>query len=186
MLHPNFTPFPYLSTTQCQLRPMRMEDAEQVFYLRTDDRVLKYLDREKMQSLDEAKALTEKIINAVAANENINWAICLKGNDTMIGSIAFWRLVKEHFRAEIGYNLHPDHWGKGIMNEAMKVVLEYGFGEMGLHSVEANVNPANEASIRLLEKNGFIREAYFRENYYFNGKFLDSAIYSLLANAKEL
>jgi ribosomal-protein-alanine N-acetyltransferase len=66
------------------------------------------------------------------------------------------------------------------MQEAMTVVLEYGFNTIKLHSVEANVNPNNTRSIQLLEKNGFVREAYHRENYYYNGHFLDSAIYSLI------
>ena len=91
-------------------------------------------------------------------------------------------MQKEHYRSEIGYALNPLFQGKGIMQEAMQAIIQYGFEIMKLHSVEANVNPANEASMRLLEKNGFVKEAYFRENYYFDGKFLDSVIYSLLAN----
>jgi len=59
-------------------------------------------------------------------------------------------------------------------------VLDSGFNTMRLHTVEANVNPNNLTSIKFLEKNNFIREAYFKENYYFNGRFLDSVIYSLL------
>ncbi len=66
------------------------------------------------------------------------------------------------------------------MQEAILTILDYGFKIMKLHSVEANVNPNNAASIKLLERNNFIREAYHKENYYYNGKFLDSAIYSLL------
>ena len=62
----------------------------------------------------------------------------------------------------------------------MKVVLDYGFNTLKIHSLEANVNPGNAASIKLLERNGFVREAYYRENYYYNGHFLDSAIYSLI------
>jgi RimJ/RimL family protein N-acetyltransferase len=66
------------------------------------------------------------------------------------------------------------------MQEAMIIVIDYGFRAMHLHSIEANVNPDNAASIKLLQRNNFVREAYHKENYYFNGKFLDSAIYSLL------
>ena len=66
------------------------------------------------------------------------------------------------------------------MSEVLDTIIDYGFTKIGLHSIEANVNPENQASIRLLEKHGFAREAYFRENYYFNGNFLDSAIYSLI------
>ncbi len=68
------------------------------------------------------------------------------------------------------------------MQEAICIVLEYGFKTMNIHSVEANVNPDNKASITLLERNNFKREGYFKENYYFNGQFLVSAIYSLLVS----
>ena len=93
-------------------------------------------------------------------------------------------MQKEHYRAEIGYVLHPAQQGKGIMDEAIKAVLQYGFETMKLHSVEANVNPANTNSMKLLEKNGFVKEAYFKENYYYNGKFIDSVIYSLITPKK--
>jgi ribosomal-protein-alanine N-acetyltransferase len=104
----------------------------------------------------------------------------LKNEFKLIGNIGIWRIEKEHHRAEIGYALHPSHQGKGIMQEALKAVLDYGFHMMKLHSMEANVNPDNAASIKLLERANFVREAYFKENYFFDGKYLDSAIYSLI------
>ena len=98
----------------------------------------------------------------------------------MIGNIALWRIDKAHHRAEIGYILCPEQWGKGIMDEAMKVVLFYAFNEMKLHSIEAQINPHNLQSEKLLQKNGFIKEAHFRENYFYNGRFLDTVVYSLV------
>jgi len=74
--------------------------------------------------------------------------------------------------------LDPQLQGKGFMQEAMQVVLDHGFRVMKLHSVEANVNPRNIDSIKLLERNHFVKEAHFKENYYYNGRFLDSVIYS--------
>ncbi|MGH2644608.1 MAG: GNAT family N-acetyltransferase, partial [Chitinophagaceae bacterium] len=106
--------------------------------------------------------------------------ITLQEDSKLTGTICFWHIQSENFRAEIGYILHPDHQHKGIMQEAIKAVLDYGFNTIKLHSVEANVNPANAPSIKLLEKNSFVKEGYFRENYFFNNQFLDSAIYSLL------
>jgi ribosomal-protein-alanine N-acetyltransferase len=76
--------------------------------------------------------------------------------------------------------LLPEYWGKGIATEAMHVVLQVAFNGLKCHSIEVNVNPENEASKNLLLKMGFQQEAYFRENYYYDGKFLDSAIFSLL------
>ena len=101
----------------------------------------------------------------------------------LIGTIGFWQIDKENYRAEIGYLLHPDQQGNGLMQEAIETVLQYGFQTMKLHSVEANVNPANIASIKLLEKKKFNKEAFFKENYYYNGKFLDTSVYSLLSDS---
>ena len=72
------------------------------------------------------------------------------------------------------------------MNEAMDIVLDYGINIMQLHSIEANVDPGNTASIKLLEKKGFVKEAHFKENLFYNGKFLDTAIYSLINSAEKL
>ena len=117
-------------------------------------------------------------------NDAITWAISLPNDSRLIGTIGFWKIDKDHHRAEIGYMLHPDHQKKRIMQEALSVVLNYGFKTLQLHSVEADVNPANEASKKLLEKIKFVQEAYFRENFYYNGVFMDSAIFSLLTPFK--
>ena len=98
----------------------------------------------------------------------------------MIGYFGYWRLIRKHCRGEIGYALHPKVWGNGYMKETLDCLIPFGFNEMNLHSIEANLNPNNGNSERLLQRFGFKKEAYFRENYLFNGKFNDSVIYSLL------
>lgn len=180
MLEVNFTPFPTLTTDRLILREAKMEDAPEVFFLRSDADVIKYIDRSPAQSLEEAKHFIQMVKDSQANNTGISWNITLKGDDKMIGNIALWRIDKENFRAELGYVLHPSQQGKGIMNEALLAVADYGFNNMRLHSIEANINPGNMASQRLLERNGFVREAYFKENYFYDGRFIDSAIYSLL------
>jgi ribosomal-protein-alanine N-acetyltransferase len=180
MLEVNFTPFPTITTERLILRKATLDDAPEILFLRSDPRVLKYIDRAPAQSIDEAINWLQVVIDASDNNIGISWNITLKGADKTIGNIALWRLIKEHYRAEIGYVLHPDHHGKGIMDEAMKAVIDYAFKTMKLHSIEANTNPENKASQNVLERNGFVREAYFREDYYYNGKFLDSAIYCLV------
>ncbi|MBL7828314.1 MAG: GNAT family N-acetyltransferase [Saprospiraceae bacterium] len=180
MLVINFGPFPVLKTERLILREMVESDAEALLFLRTDPVVMKYLDRPKMESIEKAREFIGMVGNNFTQNEGINWAISIGDDPAMIGNICIWRIDKPHYRGEIGYAMHPAFHGQGIMQEAMRVVLNYGFNEMGLHSIEANVNPENLASIRLLERHGFRREAYFRENYYFEGTFMDSAIYSLI------
>jgi len=104
----------------------------------------------------------------------------LKDDPTLFGTIGYHTITKQHFRAEIGYMIMPTHFRKGYAHEAIRPVLEYGFEKMHLHSVEANINQFNEASRALLIKNNFVQEAHYKENYYYNGKFFDSVIFSLL------
>ncbi len=184
MLTVDFHPFPVLVTERLILRQTNPRDVNEVFFLRSDDRVLKYIGRTKATSIEDAIKWLDIVNDALIKNEGICWAITLKDDPAMIGSIGFWRMEKEHYRSEVGYVLHPEHHGKGIMSEALKSILHYGFYTMNLHSVEANIDPENTPSKNLLESNGFIREAYFKENYFFDGKFYDSAIYSLLTPVK--
>ena len=186
MLTLNFNPFPALSTGRLNLRRMTADDAREVFYFRSDPGLLRYLDREPAKSMDDALQWIKMINEGIDNNHHIAWGIALKTEQPLIGSINLWNIQKEHYRAEIGYLLHTAHQGNGFMHEAMAAVLRYGFNSMGLHSVEANVNPDNHPSIRVLERSNFVREAYFKENYYHNGKFVDSAIYSLLTPAENI
>lgn len=181
MLALNFTPFPELRTERLLLRRLTNDDGPQMLFLRSDDRVMRYIDREKTKTLEEAVDFIERVNKLADANESILWGIALLDDPgTLIGTICYWRMMPEHDRSEVGYVLHPVHWNKGIMKEALLAVIRYGFEEMKLHSIEAHINPENIASGKVLENTGFVREAYFRENYYFRGKYLDSAVYSLL------
>ena len=180
MLNLSFKPFPLIETERLRLRKISRKDVNEIFFLRSDKRVLHYLDKAPAKTKKDAYDFIKIVHDAEKNADGITWGITLKNIEKIIGTIGFWRMQKEHYRAEIGYILHPDYWGKGITQEAITVVIKYGFEVMKLHSIEANVNPDNAASIRLLEKNGFVREAYFKENYYFDGSFLDSAVYSLI------
>src|ERR1043166_1640666 len=184
MLSLNFKPFPVLSTDRLNLRRIIDKDIEEIFFLRSDKLMLQFLDRDPAKSIEEIVQWIQMINDAIDNDQYIAWALTLKNETKLIGTISFWNIKKEHFRAEIGYALHTNYQGAGLMQEAIHAILDYGFKIMKLHSVEANVNPANKASIKLLERNNFVREAYHKENYYHNGKFLDSAIYSLLTPFK--
>jgi ribosomal-protein-alanine N-acetyltransferase len=180
MLQPVFLPFPELSTPRLRLRFILPEDAESLLFLRSSEDVMRYIDKEPMKTKEDALALIQKIADGIHNGTGINWGISLRNENTLLGTIAYWRLIPENYRAEIGYMLHPDVQGRGLMSEAMTEVIRYGFEEMNLHSIEANINPHNEVSRKLLVKFGFQKEAYFRENFFYNGKFLDTEIYSLI------
>lgn len=181
MLELNLHPFKELQTERLLLRQLTQNDAHDLFILRKDKQVMQYIDRPLAESIEDSIELIKKINDSFESNDGITWGITLKENpQPVIGTIGYWRIDKEHHRAEIGYLLHPGFQGKGIMYEAINELIRYGFKEMKIHSIEANVNPYNKASCKVLERCSFVREGYFKENHYSNGKFTDSVIYSLV------
>jgi [ribosomal protein S5]-alanine N-acetyltransferase len=167
-----------LRTERLVLRQILASDAQEILFLRSDERVMEFICRERAQTINDAIAFITRINDSLQSDAGITWGISLKDEDTLIGTIGFYRLVKEHFRAEVGYLLHPDHWGKGIMTEALETVVHYGFHTLNFHTIEADLDPNNTGSKRILEKAGFIQEGHFKENYYYKGVFLDTLVYS--------
>src|SRR5688500_12404638 len=104
----NFIPFPNLTTERLILRQLEIQDENEVFALRSDKRVNEFLARPKPEVVEDARKFIEKINDQIAKNAGIYWAITLKNDNKLIGTICYWNIVKEHSRAEIGYELHPD------------------------------------------------------------------------------
>lgn len=181
MLILNFNPFPELRTERLLLRRINKNDSAEIFFLRSDPDVLQYIGRDPAQTIHEVEDFISQINHGIDTNEAIMWGVALKNDPSqLIGTICFWQIRKEHYRAETGFVLHPLYWKKGIMKEALLKVIDYGFNKMKLHSIDANVATGNKASASLLESAGFVREAYFKEDYFFNGKFYDTIVYSRL------
>lgn len=181
MLSPNFSPFPELTTERLLLRQMTLADGAGVQMLRSNTEVMKYINRPLTLTLEDAENWIKIVMESLEKNDGITWCICLQDSPGKhVGSIGIWRIDKENYRGEIGYMIEPNLQGKGLMFEALQKVVEYGFKEMKLHSLEAQINPDNLASAALLNKAGFDREAYFKENYFLRGEFTDTAVYSKL------
>jgi len=178
----NFNPFPILNSTRLHLRPVSVNDVEEVFALRSNKEVMRYIPRPLAVTTQDALDHINVIIKGVEDNKAINWAITLAPNDKLIGMICLIRMQPENFRTEIGYILNPGYHQQGIMDEALKTVIKYAFEDLKFHSLEALIDPANTASENLLLKNNFIKEAHFKEKTFYNGVFLDDVIYSLINN----
>lgn len=181
MLEPNFNPFPELRTRRLLLRRITMDDAETILFLRSDESVMKYIDKEPTTSIEDVKAFIQRINSDIDNNYAIMWALTLHEDPSkMIGLICFWNIKREDYRAEVGFTLYPDYWRKGFMKEALHKAIEYGFTRLRLHSIEGQINPENKASAAILESARFVKEGYYKEDHFFRGKFLDTAVYSLL------
>ena len=183
MVEFNFNPFPLLHSERLVLRRIVETDLDVIFDMRSNPDVMKYIPRTLAKTMDDVHEWLGKINEGIETNEAINWAISFKETPTdFVGLIGYFRPDKENERAEVGYILHPKFQKMGIIGEAMKPVLEYGFKEMKLHSIDAVIDPANKASENVLIKAGFQKEAHFRENCLFEGKWLDSVHYCRLQN----
>ena len=172
--------FKELETGDLKLIRLTDERAPEIFSLRTNEKAMKYIGRPAPASMQDVYDFIKTFEDDLQNNRSIVWGILHTPTNELAGTIGYHRMQPQNFRAEIGYMLFPKFWGKGVMSRCIKLVLEFGFNEMELHSVEAHISPDNEASRQVLKKFGFVSEAYFRENFFFNGKFLDSEVFSLL------
>jgi len=147
--------FQSLSSKRLILRKPAVDDAREVFDLRSNEQVNQYLDRQVPTSIEDAVTFIEKILAVINKNQGCYWAICLKENPRLVGTICYFDFSSDQTAAEIGYELHPFYQHKGIMQEALTAVLQYGFQVLHLKSIIAFPSADNVPSIRLLERNGF-------------------------------
>ena len=170
---------PVIETERLLLRKMDKSDVKEIFYLRSDKDMMRYIPRPLCVTEEDALKLIRLIQQGYRKNTGINWGITVKPDNTLIGTVGFVRMHPEHNRAELGYMLDKNHHRKGIMTEAVAKVIEYGFEQMHLHTIEAVIDPGNIASEILLKNFGFEKEAHFKENFLYEGQYLDSVHYTL-------
>ncbi|MEM5563870.1 GNAT family protein [Psychroserpens sp. AS72] len=175
-----FDSFPELESERLFFRAYKKDDAQSLLKLRSHRDVSKYMDTTIPKQIEDTEKKILDYQNAFDEKKGITWTIIEKKSNNPIGDFGIWRIDRQNSRGEIGYILHPDFWGKGFMTEAFNTLIRFGFNNLNLHSYEANVNTENENSKALLLKFGFKLEAYFRENFYYDGQFLDSEIYCLI------
>jgi ribosomal-protein-alanine N-acetyltransferase len=180
MLKISFQPFPELQSERLFLRRTIKTDVQEVFDLRSDAETMKYIPRPLAKNHQDVLEFIDVLDEGIASNTMINWAIEWKESSKLIGMVCLIRIQPENHRSEIGYLLHPEFHGKGIMHEAVNSLIDYAFDGLKFHSLEAVIDPDNFKSEQVLLKHGFIKEAHFKENFFYEGRFLDCVIYSLL------
>jgi ribosomal-protein-alanine N-acetyltransferase len=151
-------PFPDLTTQNLCLRQLQNEDADNIFTIRSDEKINQYLDRPLTKSREEAVVFIERINEAVDAGKCLYWAISFTGDNKLVGTICIWNIFPEESKAESGFELNRQYQRMGIMNEAVKCILEFAFEVMQMKTIEGNVHVDNAASIGLMQKNGFTRQ----------------------------
>lgn len=172
---------PLLDSERVRLRAPTEADLPaflQVFG-RLDD--LKYWSHGPLADKEAASKYLRAIYEGVRDQRLFQWAIADKATDIMMGTCTLTAWDRRNQHAEIGFILAREQWGRGLATEAVRRVLSFGFGEMGLHRVEADVHPDNAASLALLGRIGFRREGYLRERWCTFGEWEDSVILGLLS-----
>jgi [ribosomal protein S5]-alanine N-acetyltransferase len=152
MLNRTFTPFPILTTERLTLRQLLINDEQEIFTLRSDSEINKYLDRQLSNTITDARNFISKINENINKNISLYWAITLSDRNIMVGTISLYGFSGENDNCEIGYELLTKYQGQGIMKEAVEKIIDYAFNTIKVQKIEASLHRDNQSSINLLEK----------------------------------
>ena len=171
---------PIISTPRIVLRWISEDDIDSLYEIFSNRHVMRYWSSEPLADREAAADLQREIAGGNENETMFKWGLALRDSNTVIGTTTLFNLNLDNGRAELGYAMSHEHWGKGYMNEALKALVSHAFEVMDLRRLEADVDPRNAASIRLLEKLGFQREGFLRERWHVNGEIQDAFFYGLL------
>ena len=152
MLIRTFTPFPILTTERLTLRQLVVNDEQEIFTLRSDGEINKYLDRQIANTIDDARNFINKVNENINKNDSLYWAITFSDKNILVGTICLFGFSDENDKCEIGYELLTNFQGQGIMKEAAEKVINYAFNTIKVQKIEASLHRDNHSSIKLLDK----------------------------------
>lgn len=170
-----------LTSERLILRPFRVSDAEALFAMFSDPEVMRFWSSLPWTSIDQAHEMIAKDLTVMPEGAHLRLGIELAATGELIGSCSIFSFDQQNKRAMLGYGMARPHWGSGYMHEALCVVLDHVFGSLGLHRLEADIDPRNTGSAKSLERLGFIKEGHLRERWIVGDEVSDSGIYGLLA-----
>jgi len=170
---------PTLTGARVQLRPLRASDADDLFAVHSDPRVMRYWSHVPWTDREQAAARIAQLARDRANAEFYTWALTL-ADDRLIGTVSLFAINRMQRRAEVGYALAARAWGHGYASEGLSLAIAHAFGVIGLERLEADIDPRNEASERTLLRLGFVKEGYMRERWIVADVVSDSAVFGLL------
>jgi RimJ/RimL family protein N-acetyltransferase len=177
---------PTINAKRVSLRWVTETDIDALYTIFSNEEVMRYWSSPPILDRDAAAAIVREVHNGFKTRAMLKWGVARRTDDAIIGTVTLYNISLDHRRAEMGYALGRANWGQGYMQEALEALLEFSFGVLGLHRIEADVDPRNAASIRSLERLGFQREGYLRERWQVNGEIQDALFYGLLRPDWEL
>ncbi len=162
------------------MRPVEERDLPALLIVNGNDETTRFLPYPSWRSIADGRAWYERMSAMGAKGESIQYVVTERASDQVIGSCLLFRYEPGSARAELGYVLGRNYWGRGLMREALVAVLSCAFGPYRLRRIEAEVDPLNQASSRLLASLGFTREGQLRKRWVDKGAAHDTVIYGLL------
>jgi ribosomal-protein-alanine N-acetyltransferase len=159
--------FPSLHTERLDLIEIRQNHLNDIFLLFNNKEVTEFYNLLPLQAEKEAQELLDWFQKRFSAGLGIRWGIALKGTENIIGTIGFNNFTRHH-KANIGYDLQVSYWNKGYMTEALQAVIHFGFEELEINRIEAEVIPGNISSEKVLEKLNFKQEGNLRDWLFWN------------------
>jgi RimJ/RimL family protein N-acetyltransferase len=156
------TPAQELRTARARLREVRFDDAEALLDIYGHPEGVRYLGRPP-QTLEQVQTRLQRMLEDIERGEAAFWVMTEPGADRALAYLGFFRWDVPHQTAELGYVVAPDRWGQGLMREVLPVLVRHGFEVLGLHRLEARIDPGNLASIKLVERLGFKPEGALRD-----------------------
>lgn len=181
MTEPTFSELPSLANGRVLLRHIRSTDAASLVTVFGDPLVSQSVSIPPTQSLQQARTLLRDIERGFRSRTLFQWGVSVDDSPDLVGTCTLAQLDWTNERAEIGFALASRHWGQGIMPLAVSTLLDYAFSSLRLHRIEADVDPRNQRSLRLLERLGFERDGYLRERHLVGGERQDAVVLGLLA-----
>jgi RimJ/RimL family protein N-acetyltransferase len=172
---------PTLTATRVRLRWLETGDVDELLAVFGDPAVMRYWSSPPLPGRSAAEALLTDIKTCFDRGELFQWGVALAETDRVIGTCTLAWPQLESGRAELGFALGRASWGRGYMSEALETLLDYAFGPLGLRRLEADIDPRNEPSLRLVGRLGFRREGLLRERWLVDGEVQDSVFFGLLA-----
>lgn len=157
MVNRNFTPFPILITERLTLRQLSIDDQQDIFALRSDPKINKFLDRPLYRTNEEAINFINKVNDNIEKGNSYYWAITLTDTKTLVGTICLFDFSAENNSCEIGYELMTKFQGQGIMKEAAQAVIDYVFQTLKFKKILAFTHYDNQNSTNLLLKLNFVK-----------------------------
>lgn len=171
---------PTLETERLVLRAMTLADAEDMFTYASDPDVARYVTWSAHCTLEDSLGFLRFVEQRYAAGDAYDWGLILKETNRLIGTCGYVNWLKNHHVGEIGYALGSAYWGKGLVTEAARRVIEFGFNEMGLNRIEARCKPINIGSERVMQKIGMHFEGVARQKMFVKGEYHDLKQYAVL------